>query len=204
MIGIVDYGVGNIKAFANIYNSLNIQYKLISTPSDFDVVTKIILPGVGAFDYAMEMLNHSGMIDKLTEIVLQKKVPLLGVCVGMQMLASSSDEGFLPGLGWINSRVKKFYFSDLNNKFPLPHMGWNSLIIVKDSEVFRNLEEKPMFYFLHSYYFECLSTENVIATSYYGFEFTSVVRQGNIYGVQFHPEKSHRNGAQLLKNFSEL
>lgn len=203
MIGIIDYGVGNIKAFANIYKNLNISFKIVKDISEFENITKLILPGVGSFDHAMTSLQNSGMREKLDELVLEKKIPVIGICVGMQMLAKSSEEGTLNGLGWIDGIVKKFDKSKIKNA-PLPHMGWNNLKIEKKNKIFDNLEENPRYYFLHSYYFECENKEDVIATATYGEKFDCMINHKNIYGIQCHPEKSHHNGMQLLKNFGEL
>ena len=203
MIGIIDYGVGNIKAFANIYKNLNIPFKIVKDISEFENITKLILPGVGSFDHAMTSLENSGMKEKLDELVLEKKIPVIGICVGMQMLAKSSEEGTLNGLGWIDGIVKKFDKSKIKNA-PLPHMGWNNLKIEKKNKIFDNLEENPRYYFLHSYYFECENKEDVIATATYGEKFDCMINHKNIYGIQCHPEKSHHNGMQLLKNFGEL
>ncbi|MDN5125913.1 imidazole glycerol phosphate synthase subunit HisH [Aliarcobacter butzleri] len=203
MIGIIDYGVGNIKAFANIYKNLNIPFKIVKDISEFENITKLILPGVGSFDHAMISLQNSGMREKLDELVLEKKIPVIGICVGMQMLAKSSEEGTLNGLGWIDGIVKKFDKSKIKNT-PLPHMGWNNLKIEKKNKIFDNLEENPRYYFLHSYYFECENKEDVIATATYGEKFDCMINHKNIYGIQCHPEKSHHNGMQLLKNFGEL
>lgn len=203
MIGIIDYGVGNIKAFVNIYNFFDIPFKIVRNISELENVTKIILPGVGSFDHAMTSLQNSGMKEKLDYLVLEKKLPVIGICVGMQMLAKSSDEGVLQGLGWIDGVVKKFDRTKIN-KDPLPHMGWNTIDLKKENKIFNNLEENPRYYFLHSYYFECNNKNDVIATAIYGEEFDCIVNHDNIYGIQCHPEKSHHNGIQLLKNFGEL
>lgn len=203
MIGIIDYGVGNIKAFANIYINLNIPFKIVKDISEFENITKLILPGVGSFDHAMISLQNSGMKEKLDELVLEKETTVIGICVGMQMLAKSSEEGTLNGLGWIDGIVKKFDKSKIKNA-PLPHMGWNNLKIEKKNKIFDNLEENPRYYFLHSYYFECENKEDVIATATYGEKFDCMINHKNIYGIQCHPEKSHHNGMQLLKNFGEL
>lgn len=203
MIGIIDYGVGNIKAFSNIYIQLNIPFKVVKNIDDFMGVNKLILPGVGSFDHAMISLQNSGMKEKLDELVLEKETPIIGICVGMQMLAKSSEEGTLNGLGWIDGIVKKFDKSKIKNA-PLPHMGWNNLILEKKNKIFDNLEENPRYYFLHSYYFECNNKEDVIATATYGEKFDCMVNHKNIYGIQCHPEKSHHNGIKLLKNFGEI
>lgn len=204
MIGIVDYGVGNIKAFSNIYNQLNIPYKQVKSENDLKSVDKIILPGVGAFDHAVTRLHKSGLIGTLNELVLNENIPVLGICVGMQMMANSSEEGDLSGLGWIEARVKKFNKVELGGKNPLPHMGWNSIEHVIHNPLFESIENNSRFYFLHSYYFEPRNKKHTIATSEYGKIFSCGVNQKNIYGIQFHPEKSHSKGVQLLKNFSEL
>lgn len=203
MIGIIDYGVGNIKAFSNIYKNFDMPYKIVKTKDDFENVTKLILPGVGSFDHAMTSLQNSGMRETLDELVLVKKLPVIGICVGMQMLAKSSDEGELSGLGWIDGVVKKFDKSKIENG-PLPHMGWNSLNIKDEESVLSGLDINPRFYFLHSYYFDCRDKNDVLATASYGEEFECVVNHENIYGIQCHPEKSHHNGMKLLKNFGEL
>lgn len=204
MIVIIDYGLGNIRAFANVYKNLNIPFKIASSTSDIKDATKIILPGVGAFDYAMERLQKSGMQDSLNELVLNHKIPVLGICVGMQMLALSSEEGMLPGLGWIDGVVKKFDISKLKQGTLLPHMGWNNVHPVGNNKLFQGMDFHSQFYFLHSYYFQCNDCNNSIATTDYDVMFTSAVGRNNIYGVQFHPEKSHQWGIQLLKNFGEL
>lgn len=201
MIAIVNYGLGNIKAFANVYKSLNIPFKIVSCSADFNDVTKIILPGVGAFDQAMEHLQASGMREVLDELVLCRKLPVLGICVGMQIMACSSEEGELPGLGWIDGVVKKF---DIVSSHFLPHMGWNTVNPLQDGPLFEGISDGARFYFLHSYYFQCHNENNILAVTEYGARFACVIRSGNIRGVQFHPEKSHQNGVQLLKNFGNL
>ena len=205
MITIIDYGLGNIQAFINIYKQLHIPLKVAKSVGDFAGCTKLILPGVGHFDYAMHQFNASGMRAKVESLVLQDNVPVLGVCVGMQIMAESSEEGVEPGLGWINGSVKslvEIVKSDSN--LPLPHMGWNS-VTPKHKGLFGGICASDLeFYFLHSYYFHCLLPQNCIATTCYGSKFSSAVNRKNIYGVQFHPEKSHRFGVRLLQNFAEL
>ena len=204
MIGIIDYGLGNIKAFSNIYKSLDIKYKIVQKSEELKDITKIILPGVGAFDDAMNKFNESGLRDGVEKMVLNEKKPLLGICVGMQILAESSDEGTEKGLGWINASVKIFDTKTINHDTKLPHMGWNTIDIQpKNEPLFQDLEQQARFYFLHSYYFQC-EDSNIIAETEYGEKYTSAVRSDNIYGVQFHPEKSHQNGVRLLSNFSIL
>lgn len=201
MIGIIDYGVGNIRAFANIYDHAGCAYKIVNSVKDLIGVKKILLPGVGAFDYAMSMLRRSGLCDMLDNLVLNEKMPVLGVCVGMQIMASSSEEGECQGLGWIPGKVKKINNS---NGLPLPHMGWNSIDIQKKSPIFHKIGAENGFYFLHSYYFECDGDREVLATTVYSGSFSSVVGGDHIFGIQCHPEKSHGDGIQLLKNFGDL
>ncbi len=204
MIGIINYGLGNIRAFSNIYKKLDIEHKIISEKSELINVDKIILPGVGAFDHAMKSLNNSGMRNVLDKMVLEQKVPVLGICVGMQMLAMSSEEGIESGLGWINGNVKKFDTGKIKNNEPLPHMGWNQLINIKKNKLTKNLSENSRFYFLHSYYFYSDDTNYTLAQADYTETFTAIVNYDNVYGIQCHPEKSHGNGIQILKNFGEL
>jgi glutamine amidotransferase len=204
MIALVDYGLGNISAFANVYKRMNIPVVIAKNAAQLLEADKIILPGVGSFDYAMQRLNQSGIRETLDELVLINKIPVMGICVGMQMLAVSSEEGKLPGLGWIDGEVKKFDPLTFSQEACIPHMGWNDVKSVVKMQLFENLEQNARFYFLHSFYFHCNRSENVIATTDYGIQFSSAICSNNIYGVQFHPEKSHQWGIQLLKNFSKI
>jgi imidazole glycerol-phosphate synthase subunit HisH len=204
MITIIDYGLGNIKAFLNVYKSLNISTIIAKDAKAVEGASKIILPGVGAFDYAMSRLNGSGMREALENQVMDKGVPVLGICVGMQMLGKGSDEGALTGLNWIDGNVKLFESKSLSHKIPLPHMGWNTLNICQENKLFVDLDDHARFYFLHSYYFSAKDEDNIIGTSEYGIKYASAINQGNVYGIQFHPEKSHFNGTQLLKNFASI
>lgn len=204
MISIVDYGLGNILAFVNVYKRLNIPVEIARTKADLQSVQRVILPGVGAFDHAMDRLNRSGMRETLDELVLERKVPVLGICVGMQMLANSSEEGSMPGLGWIPGRVRRFDPATLHHSTRLPHMGWNDARPTSPGGLFTGLEVDARFYFLHSYYFECANAVDGAAETEYGIKFHCAVSSRNINGVQFHPEKSHHFGTQLLKNFAEL
>jgi glutamine amidotransferase len=203
MIKIVDYGLGNILAFHNMYKRLNIDVAVAKTADELQGASKVILPGVGAFDHAMELLDRSGMRQTLDDLVVHQRVPVLGICVGMQILARSSDEGKAAGLGWIDGHVRGFKALQQADLL-LPHMGWNDVTPVSQSKLFDELRTDARFYFLHSFYFECARQQDVAATSRYGVDFSCAVNAGNIYGVQFHPEKSHHFGTQLLKNFAEL
>ncbi|RUO37048.1 imidazole glycerol phosphate synthase subunit HisH [Aliidiomarina taiwanensis] len=204
MITIVDYGSGNIQAIKNIYKKLNIQCVVAKEPESILAAKKLILPGVGAFDETMAMLRNTGLQKALNTAVLEQDTPIIGICVGMQIMAKSSDEGVLPGLGWIDAEVKQIDTSLLISKPMLPHMGWNSIHCTQENPLFNNISIDKGFYFLHSYYFSCSASQDSIATVNYGKDFSCVVNHRNIYGVQFHPEKSHDNGVTLFKNFSEL
>lgn len=206
MLTIIDYGLGNIQSFQNLYKRFNIETKIAKSEIDLNNATKLILPGVGAFDHAMDLFNSSGMKERVESLVLQNQTPILGVCVGMQILANSSEEGTKTGLGWIPGIVKKFLpSSNPQQKLPLPHMGWNDVIpSIPKNPLFQNFENDSRFYFLHSYFFASAVSEHSSATSEYGIKFSSAIQKDNIYGVQFHPEKSHHYGEQLLKNFAIL
>lgn len=204
MIHIVDYGLGNVQAFANMYKRLGFEATRAKTAAELIGATKIILPGVGAFDKAMEFLDASGMRPVLEDLVVEKKVPVLGICVGMQILASTSDEGTSAGLGWIPGRVRSFGSVEESSKLPLPHMGWNDVAPAPGSALFAGLESDARFYFLHSFFFDSSDPAHVSARATYGLNFGCAVSSGNVHGVQFHPEKSHHYGALLLKNFAEL
>lgn len=203
MIRIIDYGLGNIQAFVDIFRRLNKAVDVARTGSDLDDSSHIILPGVGAFDWAMSRLNASGMREPLEQRVVGQGVPLLGVCVGMQMLARGSAEGRLTGLGWVPGRVERFPREAGGAALPVPHMGWNDVSPREDCALFRGIAD-PRFYFLHSYYFVADSADSVLAETAYGDTFASAVGSKNVYGTQFHPEKSHHWGVTLLRNFVEL
>jgi glutamine amidotransferase len=204
VIAIVDYGVGNVAAIGNIYKRLDIAAKLAGTVDELAEADRIVLPGVGSFDWAMERLNRSGLRPALERAVLDERKPILGICVGMQMLARRSEEGRLPGFGWIDGRVVRFEPRRGGKRTQLPHMGWNDVEPVDSVDLFADLVVDVRFYFLHSYHFEAADPANVLAVTDYNGRFVSAVRSANIYGVQFHPEKSHLWGVQLLKNFAGL
>jgi glutamine amidotransferase len=204
MITLIDYGVGNIFAFQNVYKRLDIATRIAKTHEDLTGAKKLILPGVGSFDYAMNQLNASGMREKLDELVIEKKVPVIGICVGMQMMGNRSDEGSLEGLKWIDAEILKFDQSLIQQRTKLPHMGWNDVTPISNHPLFSGLEKETIFYFLHSYYFKCNNPKESIAVSDYGISFTSAVNRDNVFGIQFHPEKSHQYGEKLLHNFAML
>jgi glutamine amidotransferase len=202
MIGIIDYGLGNIRAFLNVYRRLNIEAYSADSPDKVREADRLILPGVGHFDHAMERLDASGLRSTLDEVALQRGVPVLGICVGMQILGLSSEEGSRPGLGWIDGRVRSFRDWQPTRSIPLPHMGWNDVRPTAPCGLFAALETDSRFYFLHSFFFECAQPDQTIAVADYGAEFACGIRHKNIHGVQFHPEKSHHFGTRLLQNFS--
>ena len=205
MIRIVDYGVGNIQAFMNMFKRLGLPAERATTKTDFADATRLILPGVGHFDNAMQRLNDSGLRHALESLVLGQGMPVVGICVGMQMLAAGSDEGSLPGLNWVPGRVRAFATNPLSTSLPMPHMGWNDVRPAPASRLFSTgFDDAAQFYFLHSFYFDAQDKADVAATAHYGLDFDAVVSRGHIHGVQCHPEKSHHWGAQLLKNFAEL
>lgn len=205
MICVVDYGVGNIQAFLTSLKRMGFDARRANTLSSLDESTRLILPGVGHFDHAMQSLNQSGLKHKLEELVIEKNIPILGVCVGMQMLSEGSEEGVLSGLNWVPGHVRSLEKFKEVQQLPLPHMGWNDISFDVNSKLFsRGFSNEAHFYFLHSFFFDAQDKKDVIATAYYGMNFDVVVSRAHITGVQFHPEKSHSWGAQLLKNFVEF
>ena len=206
MITIIDHGSGNLFAIGNILKNLKVEFKISNKIEDIIISDKYILPGVGSFDTTMNNLNNSNMIDVLSNEVLKNKKHILGICVGMQILSNKSEEGNLKGLGWIPGEVKKIdkYKLKVLDLY-LPHMGWNSLNSDrKGHPLLENINLNKGFYFLHNYFFVPQSSETIIALANYGYDFCSIVSCGNIHGVQFHPEKSHENGIQLLENFINI
>jgi imidazole glycerol-phosphate synthase subunit HisH len=201
MIAIVCYGLGNVQAIANIYKRLNVPVTMAVNADQLDEADRIILPGVGAFDWAMTRLNASGMRESLDRHVLEKGKPVLGICVGMQMLAGRSEEGELPGLGWIPGEVRRFKASTSAGDIRLPHMGWNDIRAQSSSGLFDGFDSTARFYFLHSYYFSPANQSDVLVTTDYHGQFASGVGSRNIFGVQFHPEKSQTAGFEVLRAF---
>lgn len=206
MITLINYGLGNIQAFKNVYQRLHIPVVVANCANDIMAASKLILPGVGHFDHAMRLLNASGMREAIEHQVLVEKKPILGICVGMQMLARGSDEGTEPGLGWIDGDVRSLQVILPNNSgLPVPHMGWNDVTPDLSSPIFSNFDaDDSRFYFLHSFFFDCDdASQSCIGVTQYGVPFCCSIVKDNVYGVQFHPEKSHGFGERLLKNFAE-
>jgi glutamine amidotransferase len=204
MIAIVNYGSGNILALANIYKRLDVPCQVVASPQGLSGADHVILPGVGAFDQAMNELDASGLRKALDEYALVRKGPILGICVGMQLMARSSEEGKARGLGWLDAEVRKLDRTPGGARLQLPHMGWNTVEPARASPLFEGVDLAAGYYFLHSYYFHCREPADVLGATDYGARFSSAVQRQNVYGVQFHPEKSHQNGVQLLKNFARL
>ena len=203
MVTIVDYGMGNLASIKNMLKKIGTGAEITSDSEVLKKATKIILPGVGAFDNAMDNIKNRGLLEVLTYKAMIEQIPFLGICLGMQILMNKSEEGTLPGLGWINGQVKRFTFEQGAQQLKVPHMGWNLIEARDTSNLFRNLNE-PRFYFVHSYYVHCENEEDILATTKYGIQFVSSVRRVNIFGTQFHPEKSHKFGMQVLRNFLEI
>lgn len=204
MIVIVDYGMGNIGSLHNMLHKIGAQCVASAEIPVIEKATALILPGVGSFDNAMAKLYQLQLEKVLNYKVLEQKTPILGICLGMQLLAQKSEEGSRSGLGWLNAEVVRFSFDNImqnGRRLTVPHMGWNTLALRKSSTLFEGLDDGAMFYFVHSYHLHCRDQEDVLATSRYGIEFNSVIRKNNIMGVQFHPEKSLRFGRRLLDNF---
>ena len=202
MITIVDYGMGNLHSVEKAFDFLGAEVRVSEKPEDVKAADKLVLPGVGAFADGMGNLRKAGLVEALQEEVIGNKKPVLGICLGMQLLATGSEEGKLKGLGWLDAKTMKFKF-DPNEKLKVPHMGWNRIKIIKEKPLLKDMPKNARFYFVHSYYVKCANSKDVAATTNYGTDFASIVQKGNIYGAQFHPEKSHRFGMKLLENFAK-
>jgi imidazole glycerol-phosphate synthase subunit HisH len=204
VITIIDYGMGNVMSIYNMLKKVGQKSIISSKTSDIESAEKLILPGVGAFDLGMNQLLQMSVIDTLNKRVIKDKIPILGICLGLQLFANQSEEGTgQKGLGWINADVKKFNQVYNDKPIRIPHMGWNEVKVVKPSRLMEDMPPNPRFYFVHSYYFEVENKSDVLLTTEYGQVFASGIERENILGVQFHPEKSHKFGMQLLKNFTE-
>jgi imidazole glycerol-phosphate synthase subunit HisH len=203
MITIVDYGMGNLGSVQNMFKRIGTQSQI---SADLDVIAKaekILLPGVGAFDAAMQRINDGGFKEVLDAKVLREKIPTLGICLGMQLLTDSSEEGQLAGLGWIPAKTIKFSFDKIQN-LKVPHMGWNQVNEIHSSPLTKDLPDEPRFYFVHSYYVQTYDPKYVLMSTSHGIDFHSIIQKDNVFGAQFHPEKSHKFGMKLLENFANL
>lgn len=204
MIAIVNYGVGNLGSIANMLKKVGVRSTIASDEAAIASADKLILPGVGAFDNGMQNLRVRGLIEILNRQVLEERKPILGLCLGMQMFTFGSEEGTLPGLGWLDATTVRFTFDGAAPEaLKVPHMGWNYIQPERTDPLLADLPNEPRFYFVHSYHLVCSNTDDVLASTNYGYNFPAMVHKGNIYGAQFHPEKSHKYGMALLKNFAE-
>ena len=202
MIKVLDYGMGNTASILNMIRKSGGEAELCAEPEQLACASAIVLPGVGAFDNGINKLKSSGLLEVLKEKVLKEKVPFLGVCLGMQLLFGKSEEGMQAGLGWLKGDVKKFNFpSDFHlKKLKIPHMGWNVVKPIGYNNLYVGMDDEVRFYFVHSYHVTCENESDILATTNYGYEFTCSVQRENIWGVQFHPEKSHQNRASQHKS----
>ena len=203
MITIIDYGMGNLGSVLNMFKKVGAQAKITSDPEEIKKASKILLPGVGAFDTAMQCINDSGLKDVLFDKALIEKVPVLGICLGMQLLTNASEEGKLPGLGWIDGQTFSFK-NKINDVLKIPHMGWNVAEIQQQNEITKGYKGEIRFYFVHSYYVEVVNQKHSLMKTNYGVTFDSAIVKDNIFGAQFHPEKSHIFGMHLFKNFAKI
>lgn len=200
MIVIVDYDLGNLGSIRNMISRIGYESVITRDVDTLKMAKKIILPGVGAFDMGITNLTNFKLIEVLNDLVLTKKVPILGICLGMQLMTIKSEEGKLQGLGWVDAEVKKFQSKNIK----IPHMGWNKVKPIRDESIFGNINHEIRYYFVHSYYVKCNAKKDILSTTVYENEFVSSFKKDNIFGVQFHPEKSHSFGFELIKNFLEL
>lgn len=202
MITIVDFKMGNLGSIQNMLKKIGFESQITADPERIASASKLVLPGVGAFDAGMENLERTGLIPLLNKRVLEDTVPTLGICLGMHLMTRDSAEGQRSGLGWVNAETVRFHMADARLK--VPHMGWNRVMAVRPSALTKDLPEEPRFYFVHSYFVCCNDAADVLLTTPYGGSFHSGFQHGNVFGVQFHPEKSHKFGMALLRNFAVL
>jgi len=204
MIVIVNYGLGNLRSVQKAFERIRVKAAVSDDPEIISGASKLILPGVGNFSTGMKKLEEKNMRDLLTEKVISQKTPILGICLGMQLMTDFSEEGNCRGLGWIRAQTRKFRFNAESHELRIPHMGWNTLQLQSSPEILSGITEDSLLYFVHSYHVCCENPQDVIATTHYGYDFHSAFRSENIFGFQFHPEKSHKTGLALLKKFSEI
>lgn len=204
MIVIIDFGMGNLGSIYNMLKYLEAEVMISSKVSDIENADKLILPGVGAFDNGMKNLRNLDLISYLEKKVFNERTPILGICLGMQLLTKKSEEGTSAGLGWVDAETIKFSFDKEKNNLKVPHMGWNSVKIKNSRSLFNNMSSDAKFYFVHSYYVVCHNEQEILTTTFHGYDFVSAFQSNNIFGVQFHPEKSHKFGMNLFHNFIQM
>ncbi len=202
MITIVDYGMGNLGSIQNMFKRIKVESEITGEVDQIAKAKKLLLPGVGAFDAAMQKIAESGIQEVLNHKATIEKIPVMGICLGMQLLTRSSEEGKLPGLGWVQADTCRFRPEDPSLK--VPHMGWNLVHIQNESPLISDLPPEPRFYFVHSFFVRCDQPSDVLTTTHYGIDFHSIIQHDNIFGAQFHPEKSHKFGMKILENFSKI
>lgn len=203
-ISVIDYGAGNIASVVNMIRHVGGEAEVISSPDDLAQASKLLLPGVGAFDHAMKCLREGGWLPELNRCALQNEVPVMGICLGMQLMCASSEEGVEQGLSWIDASVRRFNFEAQHLRLKVPHMGWNAVEVVKPDPVFDDHSTPRRFYFVHSYYVSCHDKSDVLLECNYGQKFVAGFQSKNIWGFQFHPEKSHKFGMEIFKRFLEV
>lgn len=201
MLVVVDYGLGNLRSIQHKLTRSGIDAQVSSNAKAIAEADLLILPGVGHFATGMRNLKKTGLVEVLTEMVLERRIPVMGICLGLQLMAKWSEEGDVEGLGWIDASVQRFQFNEEIRGLKIPNIGWNTVTFARSSPLCENIAPDQRFYFVHSYHLCCDHAEDILGRSRYGYEFTSVVHRDNIFGTQFHPEKSHRHGMQLVKNF---
>jgi glutamine amidotransferase len=204
MLVIIDYGLGNLGSIQNMLKKIGVKSIISADKEIIHQATKLILPGVGSFDYGMEQLTQLSLVEVIKEKVIKEKTPILGICLGVQLFTQKSEEGKMSGLGFIEGETVKFNFAENTAHLKIPHMGWNDVCAEKESKLLKDMPEDMRFYFVHSYHLKMKNEKDTLLKSHYGFDFACGIEKEHIVGVQFHPEKSHRFGMQLLKNFVEL
>lgn len=204
MIAIIDYGMGNLRSVLKCLERLNVDAFVSSKPTDIEKADKLILPGVGHFGKAMDNLGKQGLTKPLHEKIVGNQTPILGICLGVQLFARGSEEGGVEGLGWIDAQVVRLDQTQMDMPRKIPHMGWNTLQVKRDCSILRGIGEEDIFYFGHSFHVSANNKNDVVANTEYGYEFASAIHRGSLYGVQFHPEKSHSQGMAILRRFARL
>ena len=202
MIVIIDYGMGNLRSVQKAFERVRIEAKICADIENINKADKLVLPGVGHFQQGINNLKNRGLFDLLNEMVLEKKKPIIGICLGMQLMTEFSEEGNCNGFGWIKAQTQKFSFT--GNGLKIPHMGWNNLAIRSNDSIYKYISHDNFFYFVHSYFVACENDSDILAETEYGSKFVSSFHKENIFGCQFHPEKSHDKGLLILKNFAEM
>ena len=201
MLTIIDYGIGNLTSIKNMLKRIGVDSVISHKLDDIESADKLILPGVGSFDYGMEQLNKSGLVEVINKKVVEQKTPILGICLGAQLFTDESEEGQVNGLGWIKGKTVSFDRSRLSSNQKIPNMGWTDVFGFEKSKLFTNMFETPRFYFVHSYHLLIDNPDETMVMTNYGYDYVAGIEKGNILGVQFHPEKSHKFGMKILENF---